>query len=283
MHFIDTRETLDLSNRTTFFHDNVVVMEVDNLLAGWPTYTIDFTPERPGPLKLVLRLKDASSYRSTDDDDSEDEAEGTGKVECTPPAIEEDPDVTMACEATSKDGTRHVSAKPVQLHGIFKGGASIVRMREKFMQENDYTWLPRRWLQEDGCGTTHSCQFLHDDTCRCSGIKAGKERIKIQILHEEYLAAARCITRCVDMFCKIDKVIDIGTLLKQCELADPGDLSEDEDDAARREKQLSKLSQKTQDRYQKNYKRLLELAPALKPLISGSKDPKKASELRKII
>lgn len=43
------------------------------------------------------------------------------------------------------------------------------------------------------------------------------------------------------MFCKIDKVIDIGTLLKQCELADSGDLSEDEDDAARREKQLSKL------------------------------------------
>ncbi|KAG1789936.1 uncharacterized protein HD556DRAFT_1446513 [Suillus plorans] len=144
MHFIDTHETLDLSNRTTFFHDNVVVMEVDNLLAGWPTYTIDFTPERPGPLKLVLRLKDASSYRSTDDDDSADEAEGTGKVECTPPAIKEDPDVTMACEATSKDGTQHVSANPVQLHGIFKEGASIVRMREKFTQENDHTWPPRR-------------------------------------------------------------------------------------------------------------------------------------------
>jgi len=60
-------------------------------------------------------------------------------------------------------------------------------------------------------------------------------------LHEEYLAAARCITRCVDMFCKIDKVIDIGALLKQRELADSGDLSEDEDDAARRKKQLSKL------------------------------------------
>jgi hypothetical protein len=50
--------------------------------------------------------------------------------------------------------------------------------------------------------------------------------------HEEYLTAARCITQCVDMFCKIDKVIDIGTLLKQRELTDSGDLSEDEDDAA---------------------------------------------------
>ncbi|KAG1789599.1 uncharacterized protein HD556DRAFT_1446826 [Suillus plorans] len=102
-------------------------------------------------------------------------------------------------------------------------------------------------------------------------------------LHEEYLAAACCITQCVDMFCKIDKVINIGTLLKQCKLANSGDLSEDEDDASHREKRLSKLSQKTWDRYQQNYKRLLELAPGLKPLIAGSKDPKTASELRKIV
>ncbi|KAG1745043.1 uncharacterized protein EDB91DRAFT_1080557 [Suillus paluster] len=66
-------------------------------------------------------------------------------------------------------------------------------------------------------------------------------------LHEEYLAAARCITRCIDMFCKINKVIDIGTLLKQRELANSGEVSEDEDEAAHREKQLSKPSQKTQD------------------------------------
>jgi hypothetical protein len=58
---------------------------------------------------------------------------------------------------------------------------------------------------------------------------------------EEYIAAARCITRCIDMFCKIDKVIDIGTLLRQHELADAGQLSEDEDDATHRENQLSKL------------------------------------------
>ncbi|KAG2137202.1 hypothetical protein BD769DRAFT_1664105 [Suillus cothurnatus] len=148
MHFIDTRETLDLANQTTFFHDNVVVMEVDNLLAGWPTYTINFTPERPGPLKLVLRLKDASSYRSTEDDDSADEAEGTGKVECTPPAIKEDPDVTMVCEATSKDGIQRVSAKAVQLHGIFKEAPSIVRLREKFTRENGYTWPPRRGFRK---------------------------------------------------------------------------------------------------------------------------------------
>jgi hypothetical protein len=51
-------------------------------------------------------------------------------------------------------------------------------------------------------------------------------------LHEEYLGAACCITQCINMFCKIDKVIDIGMLLKQRELADSGDLSKDEDDAS---------------------------------------------------
>jgi len=30
--------------------DNTIVIEVDNLLIGWPTYTIDFTPAHPGPL-----------------------------------------------------------------------------------------------------------------------------------------------------------------------------------------------------------------------------------------
>jgi hypothetical protein len=42
-------------------------------------------------------------------------------------------------------------------------------------------------------------------------------------------------------------------------------------------------SQKTWDRYQQNYKHLLELVPGLKPLIASSKDLKKASELRKIV
>ncbi|KAG1755278.1 uncharacterized protein EDB91DRAFT_1077253 [Suillus paluster] len=103
---------LNLANRTSFFHDNVVIMEIDNLLAGWPTYTINFTPEHPGPL-LILRLKDASNFRSTEDDDSADEAEGTGNVNA-PPVIKEDPDVTMVCEATSKDVPQS-SPEPMKL------------------------------------------------------------------------------------------------------------------------------------------------------------------------
>jgi hypothetical protein len=43
------------------------------------------------------------------------------------------------------------------------------------------------------------------------------------------------------MFCKVEKVTNIGTLLKQHKLADAGYLSEEEDEIAHRENQLSKL------------------------------------------
>ncbi|KAG1870914.1 hypothetical protein F4604DRAFT_1926485 [Suillus subluteus] len=115
-----TEEPLDLANRTSFFHDNVVVMEVDNLLAGWLTYTLNFTPERPGPLKLILRLKDTSKFRSTEDNDSKDEGMGGGK---------EDADATMVCKAPPRDVSQRFSAQPVRLHGLPKDSPSIVAIR----------------------------------------------------------------------------------------------------------------------------------------------------------
>ncbi|KAG1804212.1 hypothetical protein EV424DRAFT_1544734 [Suillus variegatus] len=94
--------------------------------------------------------------------------------------------------------------------------------------------------------------------------KSKKKKSSANPREELYIAAARCITRCIDRFCKIDKVIDIDTLLKRHELADAGQLSEDEDDIAHRENQLAELSQKMRDRFHRNYKRLLELALGLK-------------------
>jgi len=35
-------------------YDNVIVMDIENLLTGWPTYEINFTPKNPGPLVLIL-------------------------------------------------------------------------------------------------------------------------------------------------------------------------------------------------------------------------------------
>ncbi|KAG1906582.1 uncharacterized protein F5891DRAFT_975355 [Suillus fuscotomentosus] len=39
--------------------DSVIVMEIENLLTGWPTYEINFTPKNPGPLKSIICLKDS--------------------------------------------------------------------------------------------------------------------------------------------------------------------------------------------------------------------------------
>ncbi|KAI5998486.1 hypothetical protein F5J12DRAFT_895408 [Pisolithus orientalis] len=52
---------------------NIIILEVENLLQGWPAYVINFTPENPGPHKLILHLKNPKKYVKIDSDD-EDEA-----------------------------------------------------------------------------------------------------------------------------------------------------------------------------------------------------------------
>ena len=58
---------------------------------------------------------------------------------------------------------------------------------------------------------------------------------------EEFLAAARAVARCVDIFCEVGQTISIGLLLQQEELAQNGDLSEDESSATAQTKALSKM------------------------------------------
>jgi hypothetical protein len=41
-------------NDQVIIHDNVIVMDIENLPTGWPTYKIDFTTENSGPLVLIL-------------------------------------------------------------------------------------------------------------------------------------------------------------------------------------------------------------------------------------
>jgi hypothetical protein len=38
------------SDQVIICNTNVIVMDIENLLTGWPTYEIKFTPENPGPL-----------------------------------------------------------------------------------------------------------------------------------------------------------------------------------------------------------------------------------------
>jgi hypothetical protein len=50
---MSTPEPIDLSENSTSFDDNTIVIEIDNLLIGWPTYTIHFEPECPGPVVSI--------------------------------------------------------------------------------------------------------------------------------------------------------------------------------------------------------------------------------------
>ncbi|KIK76910.1 hypothetical protein PAXRUDRAFT_17866 [Paxillus rubicundulus Ve08.2h10] len=70
-------------------HENVLILTVDNLLTGWPTYIIDFTPEQLGPMKLLLRLND------------------------TRKALEQDEAYRII--------PKYTNTIPVELHGICKG------------------------------------------------------------------------------------------------------------------------------------------------------------------
>ena len=60
-------------------------------------------------------------------------------------------------------------------------------------------------------------------------------------LDEECLAAARTMARCVDLFCKIEKVIRVGLLLEQDEAAERGELEEKEGDKDSRRKSIARL------------------------------------------
>ncbi|KAG2739556.1 hypothetical protein P692DRAFT_20851474 [Suillus brevipes Sb2] len=56
------------------FRNNVIIMEVDNLLVGWPAYKIKFTPKNPDPIKLIICLKDAVKFMHVEEStDSEAE------------------------------------------------------------------------------------------------------------------------------------------------------------------------------------------------------------------
>ncbi|KAG1733553.1 hypothetical protein EDB19DRAFT_1911541 [Suillus lakei] len=98
--------------------------------------------------------------------------------------------------------------------------------------------------------------------------------------HEEFLATACCIARCIDVFCKTKQLINVGLALQQHNAAENGELSEDEDTRVCHDKRLSKMSSKVRERYKRNFARLLQLSPSLKPLLGN---PHKATELNAII
>ncbi|KAG2357879.1 hypothetical protein BDR07DRAFT_1379795 [Suillus spraguei] len=149
MLITNTKDHLDLSNRTSFFHDNVVMMEIDNMLAGWPTYTLSFTAERPG-------LLDAVEFNMVEDKDSNDNTDGQA-VKSESQAVDEDIDATLVCDPIQEpkdlDMPQCISVKPVALHVIPKNPPSIVRIRKKFQHDQGYTWPPYHRFREGSSRT----------------------------------------------------------------------------------------------------------------------------------
>ncbi|KAF8833176.1 hypothetical protein BDN67DRAFT_986193 [Paxillus ammoniavirescens] len=132
-------------------HENVLILTVDNLLTGWPTYIIDFTPKQPGPMvgsihifKLLLRLNNTRKY--VDGSDSEDSSKTpslsflfifASKLPLTcvhastsDPAVHaKRKNITLTLDISSaleQDEAyriipKHTNAIPVELHSIRKG------------------------------------------------------------------------------------------------------------------------------------------------------------------
>ncbi|KIK32785.1 hypothetical protein CY34DRAFT_18798 [Suillus luteus UH-Slu-Lm8-n1] len=138
-------------------HDNILVLEVDNLLNGWPTYEINFTPEKPGPLKLIIRLHDAVKLKELEDSsDSEVEELFSGKSKGrkrlrtnTKGLGHPDTPVQSNVSDLVDSGTcsnNHFNAKPIQLLGlrVLKEPAlpKIPVSRKRPFHDTD--WPPRR-------------------------------------------------------------------------------------------------------------------------------------------
>ena len=59
--------------------------------------------------------------------------------------------------------------------------------------------------------------------------------------YEEYFLAARAVTRCVDMFCNVNKVIKVILYVRQEEAASKGELEEDPIQSAKRKEYLRSM------------------------------------------
>ncbi|KAG2744323.1 hypothetical protein P692DRAFT_20745763 [Suillus brevipes Sb2] len=106
-------------------HDNVIILEVENLLNGWPTYEINITPQKPGPLKLVIRLLDTVKLVKLEDcPDSEAEGLLPGKPKGRK-RLGDQVSVLIILSATLSSTacnlfifSGRVNAKPIQLLGL---------------------------------------------------------------------------------------------------------------------------------------------------------------------
>jgi hypothetical protein len=69
-------------------------------------------------------------------------------------------------------------------------------------------------------------------------LKENNSEFKVQ---EEYLAAARAIACCINLFCNVEKLLRVGLLLQQEQATENGELEESEAECESRQKRLASL------------------------------------------
>ncbi|KAG2099547.1 uncharacterized protein F5147DRAFT_655749 [Suillus discolor] len=137
-------------------HDNVIVMDIENLLTGWLTYEINFTPENLGPLKLIICLKDpVKMVHIEESSDSEVDLlipgnhkrkktsstnrENKRTKTFTTDTIKLAEDLAGLKITSQSSGTNAIKAKPVRLVGLRKNP-----LPRKYKFDSNITWPPVR-------------------------------------------------------------------------------------------------------------------------------------------
>ncbi|KAL4062664.1 hypothetical protein V8B97DRAFT_1919402 [Scleroderma yunnanense] len=134
--------------------ENIVILEVDNLLSGWPTYIVNFTPKKTSPLKLLLQLKDSVPYQQDKEDEEDSDEEDNKKAiemkKCPAiPAVEASLMATIEMDAVEYST---LSIIPLQantiaivLHSVFKDNSQAIckhKAKEVFCFPDDIHWPP---------------------------------------------------------------------------------------------------------------------------------------------
>ncbi|KAG1784693.1 uncharacterized protein HD556DRAFT_1451496 [Suillus plorans] len=144
---VDCSDKVDVTGKVGVA-GNHIFMDVENLLVDWPTYTIKFTPTHPGPVTLILRLKDVSRFKYVEDEDSDMETSESKACKISSSSTKDDLDATFVFEETTSktdDNPNLFIATPVRLDAIRKDFSSkkCKLGHGHFFGDADSAWPPR--------------------------------------------------------------------------------------------------------------------------------------------
>ncbi|KAG1810156.1 uncharacterized protein HD556DRAFT_1435872 [Suillus plorans] len=144
---VDCSDKVDVTGKVGVA-GNHIFMDVETCSVDWPTYTIKFTPTHPGPVTLILHLKDASRFKYVEDEDSDMETSESKACKISSSSTKDDLDATFVSkETTSKtdDNPNLFIATPVRLDAIRKDFSSKKRKlgHGHFFGDADSAWPPR--------------------------------------------------------------------------------------------------------------------------------------------